>query len=167
MRIYALRETLRFAVDNRKAISVLIDNVQTSPHIPQEKKEPLANMLFEGDWDRLKSALDCVDGASEEDNADDDDGDFGSKSFISFRQCVASIFSTSRRLSCVPTEIKRRLGASIYNCGNVQELKALCYESLVTSTAFVDSERDTVANHVLDDRYDLLIPFLLIYLIVK
>lgn len=151
VRIYALRETLRFA-DDDKAVDVLLENVSTSPHIPHDKKEPLANLVLERDWDRLKNALACNDGRSHTANAESDHD-----AFISFRQMVATVFSTSRRLHGIPESIKRRLGASIYQCDSIDTLKELCISSLLSSTAFVDHQRDSVANAVMDDRYDLLI----------
>ena len=153
VRIYSLRETLRFA-NEEKAVDVLLENVTTSPHIPADRKEPLANMVLNREWHGLKSALQCVDPPSEDTQlVPDSEQD----AFTSFRQMVATVFTTSRRLHGIPESIKRRLGASIYQCDSIDALKELCISSLLNSTAFVDRQRDAVANAVMDDPYDLLI----------
>ena len=143
VRRLALAETVRASTDE-VALQVLLENLSTSPFIAEQQRNLLAELVISERWDDLRNALQCS-GESCDDQAWRGD-------FASFRAMVISVFSRSRKVATVDPARRRRLGAAIHATLSIDELKALTFQSLETTTAFDGGGRELVANDVLDNR---------------
>jgi hypothetical protein len=149
----ALMETLRAAQTEENVVQILLDNVSTSPFIPQEQKDTLAEMVLMQQWDQLGAALQCeapLVGPPQSEppvwNA-----------FVAYRDMVVSVFSTSRKMQLLDEALRRNLGAEIHSQMSVDALRQLAVTALSMSTAFDEDARTRVANDIFDDRYDFLL----------
>ncbi len=150
VRCLALSETIRHAPTEEDALGFLLTALSDSPYIPDERKDPLANLVYEDDWTELFSTLGCSEAGSGYARG------LGTE-FQQYREMVVSIFSRSRKINQLPDSRKIALGAAIHLCSTKESLKHLAIRSLETTTAFDDMSRNMVANDIFDDRYDLLL----------
>ena len=149
VRALALAETIRAAGSAEEARGFLLDNLAESPYLPDEMKDPLANLVFQQRWDDLRRQLRCHSPA---------DGDSPSQNnFALYRDMVISIFSRSKKMAGLPSERRLQLGVAIHACRSKQELQNLAMASLGDSAAFDEETRNVVANDIFDQRYDLLL----------
>jgi len=153
VRKLALRESLRSATTSEAVVAIALENVSDSPFVPSHARNQLAELLFAGNFDAMRQALQCrsTTAAAAPSSAGRDYG------FENFREMVVAIFSRSRKVALLPAERRRALGAAIHATSSKDELKALALHSLETSQAFQGAEREMVANDIMDDRYDLLL----------
>jgi len=147
----ALAESVREATTVEAATDILLENVASSPFLPQERKDPLAELAMTHQFDALAAALQCDEtlspGASPE------------HEFAALRQMVVAVFTRSRKMQGLPAAKRRQLGAAIHAQTTADEIKMLALSALQTSEAFDGAARDMVANDILDSRYDrLLLP---------
>jgi hypothetical protein len=148
-----LAETIRGAVTVEAATDILLENVASSPYLPQERKDPLAELTMLQQFDALAVALKCDERLAclapttpEEE-------------FRALRQMVVAIFTRSRKMQALPAAKRRQLGAAIHTQQTADDIKMLALSALETSQAFDSMGRDLVANDIFDSRYDrLLLP---------
>ena len=150
VRRLALRETLRASSSNERAIAIMLENLQSSPFIPESQKDELANLVLEKNFLRLQQVLQCVDSPVATTNT---------LLFDEFRETVTLIFTRSKKMKQVVAERRSSIGAAIHQQTTIQGLRALALHSLESSHAFSadDGSRDQVASDILDCRYDLLL----------
>ena len=156
VRMRALVETLRAVQTEEQAIECLLENLGTSPFIPQSQKDILAEMVLMREWDRLRAALQCDAGAGADASAGAG-AETAAALFGDFRDMVVAVFTKSRKMRLLDTARRRALGAAIHSQVSVDGLKQLALSALETSVAFDGDARGRVANDILDDRYDLLL----------
>ena len=151
VRRLAITETIHLATD-QVAVQVLLENLFTSPFIPEGQKDVLAELVLSEQWGELLRVLQCNErrGRNYGVNRFTDD-------FNTFRSMVVAIYSRSRKVSMVDPVRRRHIGAAIYTASSIDELKALTIQSLETSDVFDDDSRELVANDMLDNRFDLLL----------
>lgn len=145
----ALAETIRAARSAEEARGFLLHNLAESPYIPDEMKDPLANLVFQQQWEDLRRQLRCHSPAQGERPSQNN--------FALYRDMVISIFSRSKKMAGLPSERRRQLGVAIHACQSKQELQNLAMASLRDSVAFNEETRNVVANDIFDNRYDLLL----------
>jgi len=149
----ALAETVRAAATAEAATDILLENVASSPYLPQARKDPLAELAMTQQFEALATELQCDERLAclapttpEED-------------FRALRQMVVAVFTRSRRMQRLPAAKRRHLGAAIHAQQTADDIKMLALSALETSQAFDGAARDLVANDIFDGRYDrLLLP---------
>ena len=151
----ALIESVRRTETAEGAIDVLLENLSSSPYIPQERKDQLAELAMTQQFAALRTALMCdppslSSGAaaiSEEEE------------FRAFRQMVVAVFTRSRKMAALSAERRWQLGSAIHSQRSADDIKMLALSALETSQAFDGEARDMVANDIFDNRFDrLLLP---------
>lgn len=151
VRMLALCETVRYAQSEEMAKEIILENLATSPYIPNERKDPIAELIFTDQWDSIRTTLQCNRPSSTS------SPETTLTPFLNYRAMVVSIFSRSRKIAAIDEDRRRQLGGAIHVISSVDGLKSLAMGSLETSQAFDEDARNLVANDLIDDRYDLLL----------
>jgi len=148
-----LAETVRAAATVEAAFDILLENVASSPYLPQESKDPLAELAMTHQFNALAAALQCDERlACLAPTTQEEE-------FRALRQMVVAVFTRSRKMQALPAVKRRQLGAAIHAQQTADGIKMLALSSLETSQAFDAAGRDMVANDIFDGRYDrLLLP---------
>jgi hypothetical protein len=133
VRRLALMMTLAKADSSEDARHVLLENLCSSPYIPEASKNDLAELVYTEQWDTLRAALQCEEAAPGGANE-------ARPPFSAFRAMVVSVFSRSRKMATVSAERRRQLGLAIYGTQSVDELKTLALMALQTSEVALSAE---------------------------
>ena len=148
----ALAESVREAATAEAAIAILLENVASSPYLPEERKDPLAELAMTHQFDALAAALQCDQALSPGPTSAEGE-------FRAIRDMVVAVFTRSRKMAALPAARRRELGAAIHAQTTAESIKMLALSALETSQAFDGAARDMVANDIFDSRYDrLLLP---------
>merc|ERR1719161_1675975 len=59
VRKLALRESLRSATTSEAVVAIAVENVSDSPFVPSHARNQLAELLFAGNFDAMRQALQC------------------------------------------------------------------------------------------------------------
>lgn len=145
VRRITLIETLRTTENIEQAYNIFLENLSTSPYIPENQKNELADMVFRQDLNSLYSLLRCSQTVNTVDK------------LSSFREMVLAIFSKSKKIQLISSEKRQFLGASIIHSLSIEGLKQLALTALETSEVFNNEARNLVANDIFDNRFDLLL----------
>ena len=145
VRRITLMETLRATQNIEQAYNILLENLSTSPYIPENQKNELAEMVFRQDLNSLCTLLRCNQSVNTVDK------------LTSFREMVLAIFTKSKKIQLISNQKKQFLGTSIIHSLSIEGLKQLALTSLQTSEIFNNEARNLVANDIFDNRFDLLL----------
>jgi hypothetical protein len=146
-----LAESVRGATTVEVAMDILLENVASSPYLPQERKDPLAELAMTHQFDALAAVLQCDETLAPVASPEEE--------FRALRQMVVAVFTRSRKMQGLPAAKRHQLGAAICTQQTADDIKMLALSALQTSQAFDGVARDMVANDILDCRYDrLLLP---------
>ena len=137
----ALAESVREAATAEAAIDILLENVASSPYLPQERKDPLAELAMTHQFDALAAALQCDQALSPGPTSTEEE-------FRAIRDMVVAVFTRSRKMAALPAARRRELGAAIHAQTTAESIKMLALSALETSQAFDGAARDMVANDV-------------------
>jgi len=149
VRRIALIETLRATTNTDQANHIFLENLSTSPYVPEEQRNELAELVYTHDLYSLYSRLECDENATL--NNDD--------RVRSFREMVVTIFTKSKKIQYISDERRQQLGRAILSQTSIEGLKELALNALETSEVFNNDDRNMVANDIFDNRYDsLLLP---------
>lgn len=147
VRRLALLETILQTNNIEFANNVFLENLLSSPYIPDEHKNNLAELVFSSQWTLLFHMLKC-------DNYLDE---ININKFRSFQQMVITIFTKSKKIARITNDKRMQLGRGILCQTSIEGLKELALRSLETSEVFDNDARNLVANDIIDNRYDLLL----------
>lgn len=145
VRRITLIETLLLCSKNEEAYNIFLDNLSTSPFIPENEKNKLADLVFSNQFNILNSLLECKRKPEKYNRLD------------SFKRMVLGIFIKSSKIKKLDSLKKHNLGLCITNSISIEELKQLTLSSLESSKIFTNEEKELVANDILDNRFDLLL----------
>ena len=145
IRRITLLETLYLCPTNENAYNIFLENLSTSPYIPENNKNKLADLVLKNELNLLAILLKCNRRPVENNR------------LVSFKKMVLSIFVKSKKIKSLDSNKKKYLGACITHSISIEQLKELTINSLETSIIFSNEEKNLVANDVFDNRFDLLL----------
>ena len=152
LRIDAIFETLWYCRDDTSVIQIMLDCITDSPYIPDDKKCFFAELTLTSQFAELSRALKCeelVEQARNPSGLDD--------SFLRFRAMVVLLFTRSRKIQLLPEARKTALGLAFHMATSKEQIHDIALHALTTSTLFDEAGRSTIANNILENRYDLLL----------
>ena len=145
-------ETVR-ASSEEVAIQVLLENLSSSPFIPEAQRNYLAELVLMGQWDEIRRAMQCLAlppppvpsappqpvpsgslfgaGCGGSDSGAPQAAEQAeAEAFAQFRAMVVAIFSRSSKVCSIAAARRRMLGAAIHRTATREQLKALTFSSL-------------------------------------
>lgn len=145
VRRLCLIQTLWFCKNNEMAISIFLENLTSSPYIKNEDKNRLANMVINNNWENLKIHLKCR-------------GNFNNINTIDkYKKMVMCVFIKSKKIQRINNEKKKYIASLILKQTSIESLKNLTINILENSETLNLSERNIIANNIIDNRYDFIL----------
>jgi hypothetical protein len=176
VRRLTLLETIQCIVPEEEVLKIVLYSVKTSPYLSEEQfrdvvikilhsesftdcampelPNEMAAMTLDGEWDKLLA----ISKFARDENITSEIPERSKEvKFLCFLAMVVEMFACSRKIANLEYPRRRLLGEMIHSASTVDELMDVALNSLEISEIFDTNQRQQVASHLMECRFDLLL----------